>query len=122
MANANTVILSTLPAKDSLIDSCAKIKLNGLNVTVGPCTSSDAPGVALYLIPALRLRAEGTGTSDENVTEPGAGTTARRVLHTICPAYPRPCLQSPGTGPNRLEPEADGAVSRVMALTLLWGI
>jgi len=86
MANANTVSLSVLPANDPLVTSCPKSKVNGLVVIVAPCGSSDPAGIVLYLIPALRVQAEGTGTSDEDVTGPGAGTIVGRVLHTIRPA------------------------------------
>lgn len=84
LANANTVTLSSLPGRvDPFLDSCPRIQVHDLNVMVGPCTSSNAAGIVLYLIPALRLEAEGTGTSGENVTGPGADTIVGRVLHTL---------------------------------------
>ena len=81
--NANTVTLSALPTRQLFNQNCPKMEVNGLSVTVVPCTSSNVGGVVIYVIPALGVQAEGTGTSDENVTGPGSGTIIGRILHTI---------------------------------------
>jgi hypothetical protein len=81
--DANAVSLSSLPSGNGYVSSCPPIKMNGLLVYVGPCSSSDAAGIVLYSIPSLRVQAEGTGISSEDVTGPGTGTIVGRVLHTL---------------------------------------
>jgi hypothetical protein len=82
--DATTVTLSPLPAggvNRSFV--CPPMKLNGLKVYFGPCTTSNPAGIVVYLIPSLGVGAVGTGTSTENVTGPGEGTIVGRVLHTL---------------------------------------
>jgi len=74
--------LQPLPAGASYPSLCS-LKMNGLVVFVEPCTSSNPGGIVIYSIPSLGVRAEGTGTSSENVTGSGTGTVVGRVLHTL---------------------------------------
>lgn len=83
MANRDVVRVSTLPRGDPLVDSCPRIPIHGLEVTVTPCTSSNPAGAVLYLIPTLGVEALGTGGVDDNVTGPVARSLVDRVLHTI---------------------------------------
>ena len=59
------------------------ISLNALRVYVGPCGSSNPPGIVSYAISSLGVEATGTGTITENVTGSGTGTVVGRVLHTL---------------------------------------
>jgi hypothetical protein len=74
--------LQPLPAGATYPSSCS-VKMNGLRVYVGPCTSSNPGGIVIYWIPALGVQAYGMGTNTENVTGPGTGTAVGRVLHTL---------------------------------------
>lgn len=81
--NENTVSLRSLPARVNSTSLCPPIRINGLQVYVGPCATSDPAGIVLYSVPLLGVQAEGTGTTQENVTGQGAGTVVGRVLHTL---------------------------------------
>jgi hypothetical protein len=78
----NSVTVTPLPAGTADQSQCS-IRLNGLRVYFGPCTSSNAAGVIFYDIPSLGIRAEGMGRGNENVTGPGTGTVVGQVLHTL---------------------------------------
>lgn len=82
VGQANSVTLTPLPAGAIDQAQCA-IKVNGLGVYVGPCTTSDPAGLVWYDIPSLGIRAQGMGGSGEDVTGPGTGTEVGRVLHTL---------------------------------------
>jgi hypothetical protein len=82
VGETNSVTVTPLPAGAPDQSQCP-IKLNGLRVYVGPCSTSDAAGIVLYDIPSLGVRAEGMGGSGENVTGPGSGTVVGQVLHTL---------------------------------------
>jgi hypothetical protein len=77
-----SVTITPLPAGTADQSQCS-FKMNGLRVHFGPCTSSNAAGVIFYDIPALGIRAEGRGRSNQNVTGPGTRTVVGQVLHTI---------------------------------------
>ena len=82
--DANTVTLTPIPTGGIARPSvCPPMKMNGLQVIVGPCGSSDSAGLVSYVIPVLGVEATGTGTFTENVTGPGEGTIVGRVLHTL---------------------------------------
>jgi hypothetical protein len=80
--DANAVSLSSLPSGNGYVSSCPPIKMNGLLVTLDHAAAV-TPGIVLYSIPSLRLQAEGTGITSEDVTGPGTGTIVGRVLHTL---------------------------------------
>jgi hypothetical protein len=79
---ANSVTVTPLPAGAPYQLQCA-IKMNGLRVYVGPCSTSDAAGIVFYDIPSLGVRAEGMSGSGDKVTGLGTGTVVGRVLHTL---------------------------------------
>ena len=83
--DSNTVTLTPIPETATIGPLvCPPMRrMNGLRVSVGPCGSSDAAGLVIYLIPSLGVEAVGTGTSTENVTGAGEGTIVGRVLHTL---------------------------------------
>ncbi len=82
--DATTVTLSPIPAGSiNRSFECPPREMNGQQVYVGPCTTSNPAGIVEYLIPALGVEAVGTGDSKENVTGPGAATVVGRVLHTL---------------------------------------
>lgn len=83
--NANTVTLSSPPPASYLKRPffCPAMKLNGLEVDVGPCGTSDPAAIVEYVAPSLGVEAVGTGTVKEDVTGSGAGTIVGRVLHTL---------------------------------------
>jgi len=82
--DANVVTLGSLPRGGLHTSSqCARIRVNGLAMLVGPCGSSNAGGIVIYWVPALGVQAVGMGTNSENVTGPGTGTVVGRVLHTL---------------------------------------
>ena len=70
---ANSIVVSSLSQGDQqAISLCPTIRVNGLTVHVLPCSTSNAPGIVQYLIPALGIEAVGTGTNGEPVS--GTGT------------------------------------------------
>lgn len=81
--NANLGMLSPLSGGDHYNSLCPPIRVNGLDMNVGRCATSDAAGIVIYWVPALGVQAVGTGTNSENVTGPGTGTVVGRVLHTL---------------------------------------
>ena len=54
--DTNIVSLSSLPAGDYHALTCPRIRVNGLAIVVGPC-GSNAAGIVIYTIPALRVQA-----------------------------------------------------------------
>ena len=80
--SVDTVTVTPLPAGAANQSQCT-IKMNGLRVYLGPCSSSNPIGVVFYDIPSLGISAEGMGTSSQNVTGSGTGTAVGQVLHTL---------------------------------------
>ena len=84
LRDATTVTLSPIPTGAINRSSvCPPREMNGQQVYVGPCTTSNPAGIVEYLMPALGVEAVGTGRNNENVTGPGATTVVGRVLHTL---------------------------------------
>jgi hypothetical protein len=84
VGQGDSVTITPLPPGTADQPQCS-LKMNGLRVHYGPCTSSNAAGVVFYDIPTLGIRAEGMGSNNQDVTGPGAGTVVGRILHTIRP-------------------------------------
>jgi hypothetical protein len=80
----NTVYLLPLSSGTrDLLAVCPPVKVNGLQVYVGPCGSRNASGLVSYSVPALGIEAVGTGTSGEDVTGTATTTVVGQVLHTL---------------------------------------
>jgi hypothetical protein len=70
----NTVTLSSLTAGTNYKAlSCSPVNVNELLVYVGPCSTSNAPGIIEWFIPTLGVEATGTGSR----------TVVDRILHTL---------------------------------------
>jgi hypothetical protein len=81
---ANSIVVSSLSQGDQqAISLCPTIRVNGLTVHVLPCSTSNAPGIVQYLIPALGIEAVGTGTNGEPVSGTGTDSVVGQVLHTL---------------------------------------
>jgi hypothetical protein len=79
----DSIVVTALPIGTAEQSQC-RIKMNGLRVYLGPCTSSNPIGVVFYDIPSLGIRAEGMGGIRQHVAAgSGPGTVVGQVLHTL---------------------------------------
>ena len=94
-AIADTVTLATFPEaiSDPGLGSCAPTPVNGLEVYIGPCSSSDAKGLIWWVVPALGVQAQGTQRGGRS-TGKLSTTVVGRVLHSLRRATAREVVAS----------------------------
>lgn len=93
--NVDSVTLTTFPEgiSDPGLTSCTPSKVNGLEVYVGPCSSSNSSGVTSWVIPALGVDAQAFQRGGSSVGK-DAITVVGRVLHTLRRATAREVVDS----------------------------
>ena len=89
------VALADFPdaVSDPKLSSCALTRVHGLEVYVGPCSSSDEVGPTWWVVPALGVQAQATQRAGGSVGKQST-TLVGRVLHTLRQATAKEVIAS----------------------------